>query len=51
MLDDPRAIGRHHLHDGSAGSNRAQEAREQIADLFARHGGEARVVLARDGSG
>ena len=36
--------------NGSAGSNGAQEAREQIADLFARHGGEARVVLARNGS-
>jgi len=36
--------------NGSAGSNRAQRAREQIADLFARHGGQARVVLARNGS-
>jgi diacylglycerol kinase family enzyme len=36
--------------NGAAGSNRALEARDQIADLFARHGSEARVLLARSGS-
>ncbi len=52
MLDNPlaRSAVITCILNGSAGSNRAQEAREQIADLFARHGGEARVVLARNGS-
>ncbi|HSY85491.1 MAG TPA: diacylglycerol kinase family protein [Verrucomicrobiae bacterium] len=36
--------------NGAAGSNRALEARDQIVDLFARHGSEARVLLARNGS-
>ena len=36
--------------NGAAGSNRALEARDQIADLFAHHGSEARVLLARSGS-
>ena len=52
MLDNPlaRSAVITCILNGSAGSNRAQEAREQIANLFARHGGEARVVLARNGS-
>ena len=52
MLDDPlaRSAVITCILNGAAGSNRAEQAREQIADLFARHGGEARVVLSRNGS-
>ena len=52
MIDNPlaRSAVITCILNGAAGSNRAQQAREQIADLFARHGGEARVVLARNGS-
>lgn len=36
--------------NGAAGSNRARDARARVADLFARHGANARVQLARDGN-
>jgi diacylglycerol kinase family enzyme len=36
--------------NGAAGSSRALQARDQIADLFARHGCQVRVLLARNGS-
>ena len=33
-----------------AGSNRPRHARDQIADLFARHGAQVRILLAQKGS-
>ena len=52
MLDNPlaRSAVITCILNGAAGSNRAEQARAQISDLFARHGGQARVVLARNGS-
>jgi diacylglycerol kinase family enzyme len=35
--------------NGAAGSNRAREASDRLADLFAQHGAQARILLARDG--
>jgi diacylglycerol kinase family enzyme len=36
--------------NGAAGSNRGAEAKQLVTDLFARHGTDARVLLARNGS-
>jgi len=36
--------------NGKAGSNQARHARDQIADLFARHGAQVRILLAQKGS-
>jgi diacylglycerol kinase family enzyme len=35
--------------NGAAGSRQALQAKNQLPDLFRRHGAEARIVLARDG--
>lgn len=35
--------------NGAAGSNRARQASDRLADLFAQHGAQARLVLARHG--
>jgi len=35
--------------NGAAGSNRAHQARDRLADLFAQHGAQARIVLAGSG--
>lgn len=35
--------------NGAAGSKRAAEASDHLADLFAKHGAQARILLARDG--
>jgi diacylglycerol kinase family enzyme len=52
MLDNPlvRSAVITCILNGSAGSNRARQARERIADLFAHHGSQVRVLLARNGS-
>src|SRR5687768_10735992 len=36
--------------NGAAGSNRGAQSKELVTDLFARHGAEARICLARNGS-
>jgi diacylglycerol kinase family enzyme len=36
--------------NGAAGSHHALQAKNQLPDLFRRHGAEARILLARDGS-
>src|SRR5919112_1208216 len=35
--------------NGAAGSNRAIKTKEQLAELFSRHGAKARILLARNG--
>src|SRR5688572_12150456 len=35
--------------NGAAGSNRGAQAKEQLTELFARHGAHPRILLARDG--
>ena len=36
--------------NATAGADRARQARDQIAELFARNGAQARIILAQDGS-
>jgi diacylglycerol kinase family enzyme len=51
MLDNPlaRSAVITCILNGAAGSHRAEEARAQIAEAFTRQGGEAQVLLARNG--